>query len=150
MAFLWLRGDDFLARGAMLVLGKLLVLVRQLFLFICQSICFYLSLIIASILTSGLPRVFLVSVVQKIGPFAFGAASIFEGLCLRSVRMMLYAATMGTMGGYDDSKGSFQVLHHVLRVVSKGGIKEVWFPNDFAHRCVASGQVHSEDEGVHV
>lgn len=47
--------------------------------------------------------------------------------------MMLYAATMGTMGGYDHSKESFQVLHHVLRIVSDGGIQDVRFPSDFAH-----------------
>ncbi|KAL3786828.1 hypothetical protein ACHAW5_009233 [Stephanodiscus triporus] len=49
------------------------------------------------------------------------------------LRMMLYAATNGTMAGYDNSKGSFQVLHRLLRVVSSGGIGGVRFPNDFAH-----------------
>ena len=47
--------------------------------------------------------------------------------------MMLYAAKIGSMAGYDDSKESFQVLHHVLRIVSNGGIQDVRFPNDFAH-----------------
>ena len=47
--------------------------------------------------------------------------------------MMLYAATNGTMSGYDKSKESFQVLHHVLHIVSTGGIDNVRFPNDFAH-----------------
>jgi len=58
-----------------------------------------------------------------------------EDLCdlWEKLRMMLYAATMGTMSGYDGSKESFQVLHHVLRIVSEGGVREVRFPNDFAH-----------------
>ncbi|KAL7540244.1 hypothetical protein ACHAXR_009982 [Thalassiosira sp. AJA248-18] len=58
-----------------------------------------------------------------------------EDLCdlWEKLRMMLYAATMGTMGGYDHSKESFQVLHHVLRIVSDGGIQDVRFPSDFAH-----------------
>lgn len=58
-----------------------------------------------------------------------------EDLCdlHEKLRMMLYAATMGTMSGYDSSKESFQVLHHVLRIVSDGGIGDVKFPNDFAH-----------------
>jgi len=49
------------------------------------------------------------------------------------LRMMLYAAARGSMHGYDDNKMQFQVLHHVLRIVSKGGIGDVHFPNDFAH-----------------
>ena len=49
------------------------------------------------------------------------------------LRMMLYAAAKGSMDGYDDNKMQFQVLHHVLRIVSKGGIGDVHFPNDFAH-----------------
>ena len=49
------------------------------------------------------------------------------------LRMMLYAATMGTMSGYDDSKSSFQVLHCLLRIVNEGGIRGVKFPNDFSH-----------------
>lgn len=47
--------------------------------------------------------------------------------------MMLYAATMGTMVGYDETKENIQVLHHILRIVSSGGIGGVRFPNDFAH-----------------
>ena len=50
--------------------------------------------------------------------------------------MMLYAATYGKMAGYDDSKGSFQVLHRLMRIVSTGGIGGVRFPNDFAHAVV--------------
>jgi hypothetical protein len=49
------------------------------------------------------------------------------------LRMMLYAATYGKMEGYDDSKGSFQVLHRLMRIGSTGGIGGVHFPNDFAH-----------------
>lgn len=52
------------------------------------------------------------------------------------LRMMLYAATYGKMAGYDDSKGSFQVLHRLMRIVSTGGIGGVRFPNDFAHAVV--------------
>jgi hypothetical protein len=40
---------------------------------------------------------------------------------------------MGTMIEYDKSKGSFQVLHHLLRIVSEGGINDTQFPSDFAH-----------------
>lgn len=49
------------------------------------------------------------------------------------LRMMLYAAAKGSMTGYDENKTRFQVLHHVLRIVSTGGIHDVRFPNDFAH-----------------
>ena len=68
-AFAWISHgccDDFLlALGAMLVLGELLV--RHLFLFICQLIHFYYSLIITLFLTAGLRRVFLIPIVPKIG-----------------------------------------------------------------------------------
>jgi hypothetical protein len=58
-----------------------------------------------------------------------------DDLCdlFEKLRMMLYAAAKGSMDGYDDNKVQFQVLHHVLRIVSKGGIRDVCFPNDFAH-----------------
>jgi len=49
------------------------------------------------------------------------------------LRMMMYAATKGSMEGYDNCKESFQVLHHLLRIVSKGGIQDVRFPSDFQH-----------------
>jgi len=49
------------------------------------------------------------------------------------IRMMLYAAIRGTMGGYDEWKEEFPVLHHTLRIVVNGGIGGVRFPNDFAH-----------------
>ena len=47
--------------------------------------------------------------------------------------MMLYAATKGSMVGYDKSKRTFQVLHYLLHIVSEGGLNGVQFPNDFAH-----------------
>jgi len=47
--------------------------------------------------------------------------------------MMLYAATKGSMVGYDKSKRTFQVLHYLLHIVSDGGLNGVQFPNDFAH-----------------
>ena len=47
--------------------------------------------------------------------------------------MMLYAATTGSMVGYDKSKRTFQVLHYLLHIVSDGGLNGVQFPNDFAH-----------------
>ncbi|KAL7433769.1 hypothetical protein ACHAXM_003749 [Skeletonema potamos] len=58
-----------------------------------------------------------------------------DDLCdlFEKLRMMLYAAAKGSMNGYDDNKIQFQVLHHVLRIVSTGGIRDVRFPNDFAH-----------------
>ena len=58
-----------------------------------------------------------------------------DDLCdlFEKLRMMLYAAAKGSMKGYDDDKIQFQVLHHVLRIVSTGGIRDVRFPNDFAH-----------------
>ncbi|KAL3817843.1 hypothetical protein ACHAXA_004017 [Cyclostephanos tholiformis] len=66
---------------------------------------------------------------------AYPNCDMREDLCnlWEKLHMMLYAATTGTMTGYDDSKDSFQVLHHVLRIVSVGGIGGVHFPNDFAH-----------------
>ena len=48
------------------------------------------------------------------------------------LRMMLYAATKGSMNGYDENREQFQVLHHVLRIAT-GGINNVRYPNDFAH-----------------
>lgn len=58
-----------------------------------------------------------------------------DDLCdlFEKLRMMLYAAVKGSMTGYDENKIRFQVLHHVLRIVSTGGIRDVRFPNDFAH-----------------
>ena len=58
-----------------------------------------------------------------------------EDLCdlYEKLRMMLYAAANGTMVGYDDACESFQVLHHALRIVAEGGVRDVKFPNDFAH-----------------
>ena len=58
-----------------------------------------------------------------------------DDLCdlFEKLRMMLYAAAKGSMNGYDDNKIQFQVLHHVLRIVSTGGIRDVSFPNDFTH-----------------
>jgi len=72
-----------------------------------------------------------------------------EDLCdlWEKLRMMLYASTMGTMVGYDDSKESFQVLHHVLRIVSEGGIKEVRFPNDFAHAVLLLAKFIQREKG---
>ncbi len=58
-----------------------------------------------------------------------------DDLCdlFEKIRMMLYAAIRGTMGGYDEWKEEFPVLHHALRIVVNGGIRGVRFPNDFAH-----------------
>ncbi len=58
-----------------------------------------------------------------------------DDLCdlFEKLRMMLYAAAKRSMKGYDENKLQFQVLHHVLRIVSTGGIRDVRFPNDFAH-----------------
>mmetsp|Transcript_3120 Transcript_3120/g.5693 ORF Transcript_3120/g.5693 Transcript_3120/m.5693 type:complete len:959 (+) Transcript_3120:325-3201(+) len=72
-----------------------------------------------------------------------------EDLCdlWEKLRMMLYAATMGTMNGYDSSKESFQVLHHVLRIVSDGGIQEVQFPNDFAHAVLLLAKFIQRENG---
>ena len=58
-----------------------------------------------------------------------------DDLCdlYEKLRMMLYAAANGTMVGYDDACESFQVLHHALRIVAEGGVRDVNFPNDFAH-----------------
>mmetsp|Transcript_34013 Transcript_34013/g.62568 ORF Transcript_34013/g.62568 Transcript_34013/m.62568 type:complete len:946 (-) Transcript_34013:363-3200(-) len=72
-----------------------------------------------------------------------------EDLCdlWEKLRMMLYAATMGTMNGYDSSKESFQVLHHILRIVSDGGIKEVQFPNDFAHAVLMLAKFIQRENG---
>ncbi len=61
--------------------------------------------------------------------------SMRDDLCdlWEKLRMMLYAASTGTMQGYDDSKEAFKVLHHVLRIASEGGIQDVRFPNDVTH-----------------
>lgn len=61
--------------------------------------------------------------------------SMRDDLCVlwEKLRMMLYAASTGTMQGYDDSKESFKVLHHVLRIACEGGIQDVRFPNDVTH-----------------
>jgi len=63
------------------------------------------------------------------------------------LRMMLYAATVGTMGGYGKAKESFQVLHHILRIVSEGGIQEVRFPNDFAHAVLLLAKFIARQKG---
>ena len=52
------------------------------------------------------------------------------------LRMMLFAAIRLTMDGYDDFKETFQVLHHVLRVVVQGGVGTIMFPNDFLHAAL--------------
>lgn len=52
------------------------------------------------------------------------------------LRMMLFAAIRQTMDGYDDLKETFQVLHHVLRVVALGGVRTIMFPNDFLHAAL--------------
>jgi len=65
------------------------------------------------------------------------------------LRMMLYAASMGSMSGYDSSKGSFQVLHHLLRILSEGGIQNVRFPNDFAHSVLLLAKfIKRENRGM--
>ena len=52
------------------------------------------------------------------------------------LRMMLFAAIRQTMDDYDDFKQTFQVLHHVLRVVALGGVRTIMFPNDFLHAAL--------------
>ena len=65
----------------------------------------------------------------------YPSCSMRDDLCdlWEKLRMMLYAASTGTMKGYDESKESFKVLHHVLRIACEGGIQDVRFPNDVSH-----------------
>ncbi|KAL7501019.1 hypothetical protein ACHAWT_010604 [Skeletonema menzelii] len=74
-----------------------------------------------------------------------------DDLCdlFEKLRMMLYAAAKGSMEGYDEKKIRFQVLHHVLRIVSTGGSRDVRFPNDFAHAVLLISKfILSEQVGM--